>query len=65
MAILSRSFCNTDLVTDLNDVKNVFNNGLNEIRNFENELTTKSDKYFQLNHKLVCERVKQIVNTIK
>lgn len=36
-AILSRSFCNTNVVTDLKEVDEVFVNGLSEIRNFEKQ----------------------------
>ena len=34
-AILSRSFCNTNLITDLNEVQSIFNEGLKEIRAWE------------------------------
>ena len=34
-AILSRSFCNTNIVTDLDEVNNIFTNGLAEIRSWE------------------------------
>lgn len=34
-AILSRSFCNTSIVTDINEIKTIFEQGLKEIRNWE------------------------------
>ena len=34
-AILSRSFCNTNIITDLDDVRSIFDNGLKEIRAWE------------------------------
>ena len=36
-AILSRSFCNTSVVTDINEVKSIFSNGLKEIRDWEKQ----------------------------
>lgn len=34
-AILSRSFCNTNIITDLNKIRCIFDTDLKEIRNFE------------------------------
>ena len=59
-AILSRSFCNTDLVTDLNEVKNIFESGLKEIRAFEKECEERI-KYFSDNEKEVADIVNKIV----
>ncbi len=36
-AILSRSFCNTSVITDLEEIKTIFDRGLREIRAFEEE----------------------------
>lgn len=36
-AILSRSFCNVDKITDIDDVKFIFKKGISEIRNLEKE----------------------------
>lgn len=36
-AILSRSFCNTNIITDINEVNEIFTNGLTEIRAWENK----------------------------
>lgn len=36
-AILSRSFCNTNLVTDMDEIKSIFVNGIEEIRSFEKQ----------------------------
>ena len=35
--ILSRAFCNTDLVTDLNDIREIFREGVKKIREVEQE----------------------------
>ena len=37
MVIISRSFCNTDKVEDLDEVKQIFNKGISEIRGLEKE----------------------------
>ena len=42
MVILSRSFCNTKLVTDLNEIEELFTNGVSDIRNFEKKLMSKA-----------------------
>lgn len=42
-AILSRSFCNTALIDDMDEVRVVFQNGLREIRAFEEECRTHAD----------------------
>lgn len=36
-AILSRSFCNTSLATDIDEINSVFVNGIGEIRSFEKQ----------------------------
>lgn len=65
MAILSRSFCNIDKFVNLDEVKEVFISGIDDIRKLENELKSKSKDYFQMNKKIVFERVQQIVNMLK
>ncbi len=34
-AILSRSFCNCDIITDLDEIKNIFDEGIKDIRSYE------------------------------
>ena len=60
MVIVSRSFCNTDQVTDLNEVKRIFNKGIKEIRELEKE-AQKYKEYFVKNQNGVIELVTQIV----
>lgn len=59
--ILSRSFCNTTLVTDLDEVKRVFDNGLRDIRALEAEcednLRLGDNAYFEENRRAVKETV--------
>jgi hypothetical protein len=63
-AILARSFCNTSIVTDKNEIRTIFENGLKEIRAFEEECRLKSD-WFWRNHDRMCEEILHIVNTLK
>ena len=63
MVIISRSFCNTDVVTGLNEVKRIFDNGIQDIRKMEQEVSTKSKDYFENNRRLVIDTVNRIVNS--
>ena len=65
MAILSRSFCNTKMVTDLKEIEVIFKKGIEDIRNFEEELIFKDDGEFEKNKKRIEKAVEQIVNKIK
>lgn len=60
MVILGRSFCNTSVITDKNEIKRIFNSGITEIRELENEIQ-KVIEYFDVNHKSVVEAVTKIV----
>lgn len=61
-AILSRSFCNANKVNDLKQIKNIFENGVREIRNLELECTehATNSSYFAENRKIVIEKVRMI-----
>lgn len=58
-AILSRSFCRTDIVKDLNEIRKIFETGLPEIRRLEEECE-KHSTYFQENRKEVVEKIRTI-----
>lgn len=58
-AILSRSFCRTDIVKDLNEIRKIFETGLPEIRQLEEECE-KHSTYFQENRKEVLEKIQTI-----
>lgn len=60
MVILGRSFCNTSVITDKNEIKRIFNSGITEIRELEKEIQ-KVIEYFDVNHKSVVEAVTKIV----
>lgn len=61
MVILSRSFCNYEKVNDINEIKKIFNASIVKLREFENELTLKNQSYFFENHKIVIDKVKEIL----
>lgn len=62
MAILSRAFCNTSKITDTEEIKSVFAEGLKANREFEKELENKDDAYFSNMHKKTAEIIQQIVS---
>ena len=63
MVIVSRSFCNTDLVTDLNEVKKIFEAGISDLRALEREASQANDAYFEKNRKAVVTAVNRIAGT--
>ena len=65
MVIVSRSFCNTDVVTDLNEVRSIFQKGIKEIRDLEAEVQNMPKEYFEKNHEEVVETVNRIVRNIE
>ena len=65
MVIVSRSFCNTDVITDLDEVNKIFHNGIKAIRDLEAEVQNKPKEYFEKNHEEVVEAVNQIVKNIE
>ena len=62
MVIVSRSFCNTDVITDMDEVNAIFQKGIKEIRDLENEIQGKPNDYFKANHEAVVSAVQKIVN---
>lgn len=54
-AILSRSFCNTAIIKDIDTVADIFNTGIKQIRAFEKECENKSD--FYINSRSAIERI--------
>lgn len=61
-AILSRSFCNTDKITDIEEVRRVFTTGMAEIRALERDVQAHLD-YFRSNTAKVNEAVDKIINS--
>lgn len=60
-AILSRSFCNVDKMNDLIKIQQVFTNGIQDIRNLENEIQIHKD-YFRNNRSFIEYTVANIAN---
>lgn len=59
-AILSRSFCNTSIIADKEEIKRVFDEGMKEIRALEAECV-EHQKFFTENEATVKEKVRAIV----
>lgn len=64
-AILSRSFCNTDKIRDLNEIEKLFNNGVREIRQMEEKLINYSQEQFLKNKDKVTKIVNKITDEIE
>ncbi len=64
MVIVSRSFCNTDIITDLDEVRQIFREGIKEIRSLEAEAQAAAN-YFTDNHKAVEKAVADIVKMLE
>lgn len=63
MVIVSRSFCNTDVVTDLNEVKRIFDSGISGLRALEKEASQADAAYLEENRKAVVAAVNKIAGT--
>lgn len=63
MVIVSRSFCNTDVVTDLNEVKKIFDTGISGLRALEKEAFQADAAYLEENRKAVVAAVNKIAGT--
>lgn len=64
IAILSRSFCNTNIITDKNQIEELFNIGIRDIRDVEQKVKKYTDEQFEENRKLVLKEVNEIVKNI-
>ena len=63
MVIVSRSFCDTDVVTDLNEVKRIFDTGISGLRALEKEASQADAAYLEENRKAVVAAVNKIAGT--
>lgn len=59
--ILSRSFCNTSEVTDLDEIRRIFTEGVADIRRVERDCAAWTQEQFEENHHRVCVCVENIV----
>lgn len=62
--ILSRSFCNTNEVKDIETIKSIFMNGIKEIRDYEKTVAIHSE-YFESNKQEINRIVDKIVSRQK
>lgn len=59
--ILSRSFCNTEKTTDLDEIRRIFTEGVEDIRRVERNCAAWTQEQFDENHRRVCACVEKIV----
>lgn len=59
--ILSRSFCNTAKITNLDEIRRIFTDGVAEIRSVERACAAWTQEQFAENHRRVCDCVEKIV----
>lgn len=59
--ILSRSFCNTSKITDLDDIRRIFAEGVADVRRVERECAAWTQAQLDENHRRVCACVEKIV----
>ena len=64
MVIVSRSFCNTEVITDLNEVRRIFTEGIKAVRDLEAEAEMAAN-YFVKNREEVERAVETIVENIE
>ena len=62
-AILSRSFCNTDIVTELSEIEKIFRNNMKRLREFERQVEQIKD--FSENKEELKKAVEKVVRTKK
>lgn len=65
MAILSRSFYDSWIADDLEEVERTFKYGLGEIREYEQRLEQESDAFFEHNKEVVKKEVSEILKIIR
>lgn len=62
-AILSRSFCNTEIIKELSEIDKIFRENMTALRNYEEILSQKQSEFCS-NKKIVAECVDKIVATM-
>lgn len=62
-AILSRSFCNTNIIPEINQIETIFREGVAKIRSFEEECRMHPE-LFEENRQTVIEKVRAICEKI-
>lgn len=64
-SILSRSFCNTQIMTDISEIEATFVENMAKLRAYEKTLEAKTDEEFEANRREVINRVETITKIIK
>ena len=64
-AILSRSFCNTDIVKNLEDIDSCFKNNMRDLINYENNMMLCTEKEYKENQRDIESIVKSIISKNK
>ena len=64
-AILSRGFCDANIVKDPTEIKDIFIDGVKNIRLKEAEVSNYNDKEYEENLKIIKLKVKEIVTAIE
>lgn len=64
-AILARAFCNCNTISDDKELREVFFQGMKEMRDLEKSLESKTKNYFENNHQFICTAVNDIVQQLK
>ena len=64
MAILSRSFYDSWIANDLEEVERTFKYGLGEIREYEQRLEHETSEFFEKNRQTVIKEVENILHII-
>lgn len=64
MTILSRSFYDSWISDDLEEIERVFKYGMEEIREYEQRLVHESEDFFKKNHNMMLQEVEEIVKKI-
>ena len=61
--ILSRSFCNTKVTDNIENINTVFSNGIKQIRGYESFCSKQSELFFAKNREDLVSKVEQICNS--
>lgn len=62
IAILSRSFCNTDKITNLEEIQNIFIEGIKKIRKEEKNISKYTEKQYIDNYNKISKIIRKIVS---
>lgn len=61
MAILSRSFCNSEKITDLKEIERIFTDGVDQNRQFESSIEGRDEEFFNKIHMETKKIIDKIV----